>query len=95
MLASCDKTSNYLSLHDWNRGVTKKEIVVSTIRQCLLTFGTNISSMLRKQQKITASDTKTNDASCCEACDAIDRETLNMENPIKNTHDNHGHRCSD
>lgn len=32
-----------------------------------LTFGTKISSMLRKQQKITASATKANDASCCDA----------------------------
>lgn len=31
------------------------------------TFGTKISNMLRKQQKITAKDIKTNDASCCEA----------------------------
>lgn len=32
-----------------------------------LTFGTNISSMLRKQQNITARATKAKDASCCDA----------------------------
>lgn len=32
-----------------------------------LTFGTNINSMLRKQQKITASAMNANDASCCDA----------------------------
>lgn len=31
------------------------------------TFGTKISNMLRKQQKITANEQNTNDASCCEA----------------------------
>ena len=35
----------------------------------VLTFGTNISNMLRKQQKMMARDTKTNEASCCEAYD--------------------------
>lgn len=43
---------------------------LSTITGCrrgTLTFGTKISSMLRKQQKITASATKANDASCCDA----------------------------
>jgi hypothetical protein len=36
-------------------------------QQIVLTFGTKISSMLRKQQKITASATKANEASCCDA----------------------------
>lgn len=31
------------------------------------TFGTNISNMLRKQQKITANDINANDASCWDA----------------------------
>lgn len=32
-----------------------------------LTLGTKISSILRKQQKITAKETNANEASCCDA----------------------------
>lgn len=44
-------------------------LAIVLIRQVkiVLTFGTNMSNILRKQQKITASATNAKDASCCDA----------------------------
>lgn len=43
------------------------QIQIQSKYRKMRTFGTKISNMLRKQQKITANAINTNDASCCEA----------------------------
>ncbi|KAI9575859.1 hypothetical protein GQX74_005631 [Glossina fuscipes] len=47
--------------------VVFKKLHINTFLILCLTFGTNINSMLKKQQNITANATKTKDASCCDA----------------------------
>ena len=44
-----------------------KQISGQFIKLCILTLGTNISNILRKQQNITAKDMNANEASCCDA----------------------------
>lgn len=48
-----------------------KEVFLAIVKkikeQTVLTFGTNMSNILRKQQNITASATNAKDASCCDA----------------------------
>lgn len=54
---------------DWNFGFSHFHMSQThlEIRTFILTFGTNIRSMLKKQQKIIANATNANEASCCDA----------------------------
>uniref|UniRef100_A0A1A9UIR2 Uncharacterized protein n=1 Tax=Glossina austeni TaxID=7395 RepID=A0A1A9UIR2_GLOAU len=63
-----------------------QKLHIDTFLIFCLTFGTNINSMLKKQQNITANATKTNDASCCDAITIPTGATKPEEGENKSTY---------